>query len=489
MKRTLSLLLAAFLLAAATGCSNKEPVKAPVSSDTSSTATETETAFAESETTPLASLQNKDHGGYSFRMLGDTNSNWWIISLDAAEETGEIINDTVFKRKSFVEDLYNVKISLEETTTAPAQIQKSVQAGSDEYDQVWERINNCLPMAEAGNLLDLYSFDNLSFNPAWWDKNSLDAFTFNNRVFFTCNDTNVHTIEGCSAMFFSKTLAEQNNLENPYTLVREQKWTLDKLGEMMKAVSADTNGDGKRNDGDTFGMVTGIGQYLSLIDGAGTRLVYLDESTADTNLILNTASTDVIAITEKVAALLNDKDLTVFVNSDNWGRTTFYTDMALFYIMQLGTIADLRDNMENPFGVLPFPMRDESQGYYICSMEATAQAMCIPQTAAANREIIGDVIEAMAIYSDAYLTNAYYDTTLKGKIARDADTTEMLDLLTANRAFDYATCYGSWKVYDGFLSTVQKNGAEQLVSFTESIRDSFAEKAAAATEALRNAGN
>ncbi len=127
MKRTLSLLLAAFLLAAATGCSNKEPVKAPVSSDTSSTATE-------SETTPLASLQNKDHGGYSFRMLGDTNSNWWIISLDAAEETGEIINDTVFKRKSFVEDLYNVKISLEETTTAPAQIQKSVQAGSDEYD-------------------------------------------------------------------------------------------------------------------------------------------------------------------------------------------------------------------------------------------------------------------------------------------------------------------------------------------------------------------
>ena len=97
------------------------------------------------------------------------------------------------------------------------------------------------------------------------------------------------------------------------------------------------------------------------------------------------------------------------------------------------------------------------------------------------------MIEAMAIYSDAYLTNAYYDTTLKGKIARDADTTEMLDLLTANRAFDYATCYGSWKVYDGFLSTVQKNGAEQLVSFTESIRDSFTEKAAAATKALRNA--
>ena len=489
MKRTFTLILTALLLVSASSCGESTQQTSPSDTSSANADTSAEATEMESETTPLASLQNKDHGGYSFRMLGDTNSNWWIISLDAAEETGEIINDTVFKRKSFVEDLYNVKISLAETTTASAQIQKSVQAGSDEYDQVWERINNCLPMAEAGNLLDLYSFDNLSFDPAWWDKNSLDAFTFNNRVFFACNDTNVHTIEGCSAMFFSKTLAEHNNLENPYTLVREQKWTLDKMGEMMTAVAADTNGDGKRNEGDTFGMVTGIGQYLSLIDGAGTQLIYLDESTDETSLMLNTSSADVIDITEKVAALLNDKELTVFVNSDNWGRNAFYTDMALFYIMQLGTIADLRDNMENPFGVLPFPMRDESQRYYTCSMEATAQAMCIPQTAAANREIIGDVIEAMAIYSDAYLTNAYYDTTLKGKIARDEDTTEMLDLLTANRTFDYATCYGSWRIYDGFLSTVQKNGAEQLVSFTESIQDSFTEKAAAATEALRSAGN
>lgn len=122
-------------------------------------------------------------------------------------------------------------------------------------------------------------------------------------------------------------------------------------------------------------------------------------------------------------------------------------------------------------------------------MEATAQAMCIPQTAAANRDVIGDVIEAMAIYSDAYLTNAYYDTTLKGKIARDEDTTEMLDLLTANRTFDYATCYGSWQVYNQYLLSVQKNGAEQLASMTEKIQDKFNEKAAAAGEALRNVQN
>ena len=124
MKRILVMLLTALLLASTTACGEKTSGE---TTDDKSAAISSESATeTESETTPLASLQKMDHGGYAFRMLGDTNSNWWIISLNADEETGEIINDTVFQRKTFVEDLYNVKISLEETTTASAQIQKSV---------------------------------------------------------------------------------------------------------------------------------------------------------------------------------------------------------------------------------------------------------------------------------------------------------------------------------------------------------------------------
>ncbi len=485
MKRTLSFILAALLLVFSVGCGENTPAETTDNSSAlaNETVAESET---EAETSALEALQSKDYGGYAFRMLGDINSNWWVISLDAEEMTGEVINDTVYERKLFIEELYNVKLSLEETKAAPQYIKKSVNSGSDEYDQVWERINSLLPTAESGNLLDLNSFEALSFEPAWWDKNSVDAFTFNGRLFFACNDTNIHSMEGCSALYFNKTLIDRYTLDNPYTLVREQKWTLDKMGELMKAVSSDANGDGIRNEGDMYGLVTGIGQYLSLVDGGGVQLVYLSNDADETKFVLNTASDDVIAVTEKVAALLNDENLSVIVNNDNWGYTSFYTDMCLFFIMQLGSIEELRDNMENPFGVLPFPMRDENQGYYTCSMEATAQAMCIPQTASANREVIGDVIEAMAIYSDAYLTEAYYDTTLKGKIARDEDTTEMLDILTANRTFDYSTCYGSWDVYNSYLSSVQKSGAEQLVSMTQSLQEKFDKKSSESIEALKD---
>lgn len=482
-RKILSLLTALCLLVSAlTACSAPEEIAEETSEVSAEEVAETVTEDPE-EIDPLTLLPEADYGGASIHILGDVNSNWWIISLDSEELTGEIINDTVFARNTFVEDKYNVAISKTDTQNVTGDLDKSVKAGTDEYQMVWERINALLPIAERGDLLDLNGFDNFSMDPRWWDKNAEEAFTINKRLFFGCNDINVHTVEGCSAMYFSKTLVTTHTLDNPYDLVREKTWTLDKMGEMMRAVANDTNGDGERNEGDTFGLITGIGQYLSLVNGAGARLVYLDESEGSTAFTLNIVSEEVIAQTEVVSALVNDKNLSVIVNDDGWGYNAFYTDHSLFYIMQLGSIVGLRDNMETDFGVLPFPMRDTSQDVYMTSMEATAQAVCYPQTIT-DKEMVGNVTEAMAIYSDQHLTDAYYETTLKGKIARDQDTTEMLDLLTAVRIFDYATCYGSWNVYNSYLTSVRANGAEELSSVAAKMQKTFAKQQQKAFDAL-----
>lgn len=473
MKKAFSMLMVLCLLfSALTACSAPDETEDTTKTEVSAVDAVEAAAEDPEEIDPLTLLPEADYGGSSVMILGDVNSNWWIISLDSDELNGEIINDTVFARNTFVEDTYNVAISKTDTTNVSGDLDRSVKAGTDEYQMVWERINALLPIAERGDLLDLYGFDRFSMDPRWWDKNAEEAFTINNRLFFGCNDINVHTVEGCSALYFSKTLVSINSLENPYDLVREKTWTLDKMGEMMRVVANDTNGDGVRNNGDTFGLVTGIGQYLSLVNGAGARLVYLDESEGNTAFTLNIASEEVIAQTQVVSALVNDKNLSVIVNDDNWGYNSFYTDHSLFYIMQLGSIVGMRDNMETDFGVLPFPMRDSSQEVYMTSMEATAQAVCYPQTIT-NKDMVGNVTEAMAIYSDQHLTDAYYETTLKGKIARDQDTTEMLDILTSVRIFDYATCYGSWNVYSNYLSSVRANGAEELSSLAAKIQKIF----------------
>lgn len=462
-------MLAGTFLTACSETTSEDP--ASVSSEVS--AEGAETVPEEVEVNPLEELPVKDFGGANYHILGDTNSNWWIISLNSEEITGEIINDTVYERNQFVEERYNVNITSQETTEAVPELQRAVQANSDDYSVVWERINNLIPTAQAGNLKNLKSVSAFDLEARWWDVDSVRALAINNKLFFACNDINVHTMEGCSAMYFSKVLINNNQLENPYDLVREQRWTLDKMGEMMQTVSSDANGSGVRDEGDTYGLVTGIGQYLSLVNGGGVQLVILENGEEGDNFILNYASEPVIQVTEKVSSLLNDKNLTVIVNDDSWGYNAFYTDKSLFYIMQLGSVIGIRDNMENDFGILPFPMWSEDQGYYTTSMEATAQAMCIPLSVA-DTDMVGTVTEAMAVYSDLYLIDAYYDTTLKGKIARDQDTTEMLDILTGNRTFDYSTCYGSWNVYTSYLSSVQASGAENLASLYSKNSKSFA---------------
>ncbi|MCR5264004.1 MAG: hypothetical protein K6D94_09030 [Clostridiales bacterium] len=473
MKKRLSSLLSALLLAAAScaACGEASQAPAQTPSDTQSQQTEAmneETAAAN----PLDAIAEDDLGGFTLRILYDTVSSWWIISLNADELNGEIINDTVYERNRFVEQKLNVKITSQDTDQAMNLVSKSVKAGADEYDMVWERMNQLIAASQNGYLHRIDDISTISWDPKWWDSNSIDAFTINGKLFFVCSDINVHTVEGCSAMYFSKTLIGNHGLENPYQLVRDGKWTIGKMGEMMKVVAADTNGDGKRSDGDTFGLITGIGQYLSLVNGAGVQLVYKTSEGGSDDFVLNIANDKVVEVTEMVSSLINDKNLSVIVNDDSWGYNSFYTDHSLFYIMQLGSVVGMRDKMESDFGILPFPMYSESQGYYTTSMEATAQAMCIPASSP-SADKIGEIAEAMAIYSDAFLTDAYYETTLKGKIARDEDTNEMLDILTATRTFDYSTCFSAWGVYDKYLASVRKHGSEELASLQAKITDAF----------------
>ncbi len=462
MKRLLIMLLCLFLLVS---CSeNTAETGGETSAPVSSTDEPAAQPVEEEEPDPLTLLPEADFGGAEYHILGDVNSDWWIISLNSEEVNGEIINDTVFERNAFVEEKYNVNVTSEETTAAVGLVSRSVKSGGDDYSVVWERINALIPAAQSGHLRNLYRIEQFDFAAPWWDGDSVEALTINGKLFFACNDINVHTIEGCSAMYFSKTVVRDRQLENPYEVVREYRWTLDRMAEAMEAAAADTNGDGIRNEGDNYGLVTGIGQYLSLINGAGERLVILEHTADGDTFTLNVASEGVIGAVEKVCAMLNDKNLTVIVNDNNWGYNAFYTDMSLYYIMQLGSVVGLRNNMENDFGIIPFPMKTEEQGYYTTSMEATAQAMCVPVSAAAL-DMIGTVTEAMAVYSDRYLIDAYYETTLKGKIARDKDTNEMLDILTGTRTFDYSTCYGSWGVYSSLLTHMQAKGGADLASF------------------------
>ena len=74
-------------------------------------------------------------------------------------------------------------------------------------------------------------------------------------------------------MLFNKEIIRNNNMEDPYMLVREHKWTFDTFLEMAKAASTEASDD-KR----VYGLLTGYADALTFIGSTGATICKKDEN-------------------------------------------------------------------------------------------------------------------------------------------------------------------------------------------------------------------
>ncbi|MBQ3126279.1 MAG: extracellular solute-binding protein [Clostridia bacterium] len=93
------------------------------------------------------------------------------------------------------------------------------------------------------NLANLQPMQNLGFDfsDAAWDKNVVDAYTFNGNIY------GVNMIDSpyyCPALvYYNKNLIESSKLDDPYDLWKKGKWTWDKLWEMCEDFIDEADGD------------------------------------------------------------------------------------------------------------------------------------------------------------------------------------------------------------------------------------------------------
>ena len=118
----------------------------------------------------------------------------------------------------------------------------------------------------------------------------------------------------------------------------------------------------------------------------------------------------------------------------------FNAGRVLFVTFALVDINALR-NAEFEFGILPYPLYDETQKEYNCLISTICvPALSIPYNCQ-NTEAVGVTLEAMAYYSVDTLTAAYYDNALKTRYIRDEESGEMLDIIFASRVYDLGFIY------------------------------------------------
>ena len=423
-------------------------------------------------------LPESDFGGYEFRVLSrgpDYNVHWFARDIYAEEENGDPINDAVYKRNKSIEEKYNVKIvNFPENGDLASRASKSIKANDDAYDLVCHGLSQVNALMSDGYFFDLSSFPYIDLTKPWWDQKATEQLTINGKLFATVGNYLITDKDATWIIMFNKQVLKDNSLDDPYQLVNNGGWTMDKMLEMMKAVAKDLNGDGKMDDDDQWGLVSQYRNSLAFYNGAGEYTAKINPATNQPEIALY--NNRAIDICDKIFALQADKNITINADEyvskypgdrvwDDMQLVVFNTDRSLFYYAGMNRVTLLRD-METDFGIIPPPKYDESQSGYYPSVEVgCTSSVAIPVTVP-DKERTGIITEALCAESQYTLLPAYYDISLKTKFARDDESSEMLDLIFANRLYDIGHIYDWGSITSFFYDTFHK-GTNTIASFWE----------------------
>ncbi|MBE6658283.1 MAG: extracellular solute-binding protein [Ruminococcaceae bacterium] len=418
--------------------------------DTGSTSTETQngetptTTAAPVETEEPSAfdlMENIDYGGHVVRIMLSDQQNEQGDIITGEEENGDVLHDLIYQRNRAVEEKYNIYIEGEADTNAVVNdmIRMQVQGGANDYDFYFAH-SSVSGLATAGLLYPISQIEEIDLTNPWWDKAALNDLSIGNEVFMAIGDISPVSLLTSSCMVFNKKLFSQQDMEFPYEMAADGKWTIDAMLSMTKGLTTDVNGDSTLDyTNDLFSLTSwGWDSPYSLFYGTGGKLSAKDENDIP-HIDFNIERLS--SIYDKIFELVISQqsnfvtDVAEYMNT----YTTFINGNAYFCDITLYKIGLYLRDMEDDFGILPTPKYDEASDY-TSLVNLSAPMIAVPRNAE-DPARTGTVIEAIAAASYDMVTPQLFDVITKSKNVRDEESASMVDLIVRNRVFDPVYIY------------------------------------------------
>lgn len=385
-----------------------------------------------------------------------------ITDYDIEEEPGDVLNSAIYQRNIIVEDTFKIKLQSVHTENVRTMVTKTIKSGMNDYDAVALRLANAAPMAMAGECINLNGLSSLSLDMPWWDQNILKDMSIGGNSYLIAGDIFTKHYDAIAMMFFNKKLLTDYNVENPYKLVEENQWTIDKFSELTKGITKDLDGNGVIDYLDLFGLSTQADFLTSMINGSGAK--FIEKNNNDIPYFAG-ASEKINTIIDKVLGFYIDD--TYCLHRDAYAKNVTSDKMLQFLVFPQGKSLffwglpryldlELR-SMEDDFGMLPIPKYDSSQErYYATANTWHSYAYTIPQSAA-DPEKTAYIMDAMAYYGRIHILPAYYDVCLTRKYTRDEESSAMLDIIFNSSVYDIGDIYNLGNYRLNLENMLQKN--------------------------------
>ena len=463
-KRAISTLLILASLLAAASCGSTQ-------SDSTTDTTGGETTSAPETSRDYPEIRPEmNYDGYEFRIIGcegvyGTHNDYVI---EDGEDTSDIISDAIYRRNLKVEDLLGIKITARWGQEIRNTVLNSVNAGDDEFDLVFLPGGEIAASVSDGIYNELLGIDNVDWSKPWYDQSFISATSVSGKLFFMDSAISTQSANETSAIFCNKTLAEKYQLGDLYSLVRDGKWTMDKLYDFYTLADSDLDGDGKINEEtDQYGLGGNKGISYIFFKGMGGDFI---RSEKDGLKLVFGEEANISRMTD---VLTRFSPNTILFEKKNYANKKAFSDRRLlFFVYALGSINWMRD-LSFDFAILPIPKQNEEQEDYRCNVNCWGNSfMCLPKTVSdvERSSSIADVLSAESYY---VLRDAYVENAIKYKYSQSENDTEMINLILDSRVYDIAVLYNIGELASTF-STMFSSSGNQVASAYASIKDNVA---------------
>lgn len=406
----------------------------------------TDTTTAAEDTEIHDDLPELNFGGDKFTILVEDYGGYCGADFYVEESDGDVVNDAIYNRNRKVSERLNLDLdwvmfthSWDDRSDFTTKFRSGVLAGDGSYDLA-AGLGYFMPsFVSDGILSDMSTLPYIDPEKLWWSDKFMDASSIDGKYYFVTGDASLGLIKNMFCVYENLDLAEKLGVENLYDVVRDGKWTLDKMREVASLYYVDLDGDTKAGQADQFGLLLNSrNHFTGFIESLGVDIV--DISGDDPKLVFGNAhNTDVVS---KLSDMIFGTDGIYF---DTKGESeTMYESifrngnvlLATGWFMHTDAFRDVNFG----YGVLPYPKWDESQKDYATTVLTTYSVLTIP-TDCADKERAAAVCEALAYESWKSVTPAYFETALKVKYVADNDSAQMFDIIRDGVSFDFGYIY------------------------------------------------
>ena len=468
MMRVIALFLAVLMCTAAIAC-GKSGNEGDV---TNATGTTTTAAEGEVTTAPAVDDNLDENGYWKDDLPDDLNYQDDEVSVlhwdsekpefEIEEITGTLVNDAIYQRNTNVEERLGVKLKFTEQNGSvdymaefAQAVQNAYQSGAREYDIIPTYSRTAAILSTRGLYYNMNEIDDnyINLEQPWWPDCITDTVTIGDAIYFITGDCSTNVLHMMYTMWFNKDLISEYNLEYPVQLVRDNKWTLEKLFTMTSDTFQDLNNNGQEDENDFFGFV-GVNYGLdAFYTGSGLRLV---ELAGDDFLMISPdySSEKAVDLVDMLGTRCTGNDW--YIGSEM--GLIFQAERALFCQNRTYYAENYLLEVDFSYGLVPTPKFDDAQEQFISVLANPITLYGIMADVEENRlSEMTAVIECWGSEGYRLTTPALFETNMKLKYSETSDEAEMFDIVHSTINLDLGRVFSQDLQ---FMSEIPSKAAE-----------------------------